>query len=88
MTINDDKQRQAWRLAIAMTVVALLGACGSNGSNDDGGGGNDAGGIPVASVDEFTAWAKSREEKDDIEPLDVDGLEPPTSDVAEATALD
>ncbi len=77
---NQTRLRVRAPLVPALVVaLALLSACSDGGGTDNGGGD----GIPTATVDEFSAWAASRSSDDEAEPLNVDGLSPPTSDSVE-----
>jgi hypothetical protein len=76
---------QALALPLVIVLAMLLSACGDSGGVDNGG--NNGGGIPTATVDEFSTWTATRLSDDQAEPLDVDGLSPPTSDTTEPLVL-
>jgi hypothetical protein len=85
MRIHTRPRVLALSLPMLLIALALLSACGDGGGIDNGG--NSGGGIPTATVDEFSAWVASRAPDDASEPLVVDGLSPPVSDTTEPMVL-
>lgn len=67
------------RGALTLALLFTLAACGGGGS--DARPGDDA--IPVASIDEFTAFVGARKADESSEPLSLEALMPPTSETAE-----
>lgn len=66
-------------MALAALLAAGLAACG--GKPDEGNT------IPTATVGDFSQWVGSRPADESAEPLDVEGVLPPTSETAEPVEL-
>jgi hypothetical protein len=75
----------AARLALVAALAAGLAACGGSGGGDTPpvADSNTVPATATASAEAFTGYAAGLAEDDRREPLNVDGLVPPTSETAE-----